>query len=192
MRPDPEEPRMNASNVADWFFDGWSGPIRVILVGASAYLALIVLMRISGNRTLSKMNAFDFIVTIATGSTLATVLLSKGTDLAEGVTALALLVSLQWLITRLSTLSTTVARLVKSEPVLLVHDGRMLPGAMRKARVIESDVRQAARESGLASIELVDAMVLETDGSFSVITKSGDGDRSALANLERDPAARRP
>jgi uncharacterized membrane protein YcaP (DUF421 family) len=182
---------MNGNGVAGWFFDGWDGPIRVVLVGTSAYLALILVMRVSGNRTLSKMNAFDFIVTVALGSTLATVLLSKGTDLAEGVTALVLLVLLQWLITRLSTWSSAITRLVKSEPILLVRGGEMLTVAMRRARVIESDVRQAARESGLASIDLVDAMVLETDGSFSVITNSGEDDRSALANLDRDLASRK-
>ena len=67
------------------FFDGWSGPLRVLAVGTCAYAALVLLLRCSGKRTLSKMNAFDLVVTVALGSTLATVLLSKGVALAEGV-----------------------------------------------------------------------------------------------------------
>lgn len=176
-------------NIAPWFFDGWSGPLRIVVVGVSAYLALIAVMRISGNRTLSKMNSFDFIVTVALGSTLATVLLSKDVALAEGLTALVLLVILQWLITWLSTRSNAVTRLVKSEPVLILRDGQMLHGAMRGARVIESDVLQAVREQGLASVDEVAAVVLETDGSFSVIP-SLDAGQSALANVDRDAAAR--
>ena len=72
------------------FFNGWIGLARVILVGAFAYFGLIILLRISGKRTLSKMNVFDLIVTVALGSTLATVLLSKDIALAEGITAFAL------------------------------------------------------------------------------------------------------
>ncbi|HBM44306.1 MAG TPA: DUF421 domain-containing protein, partial [Halomonas sp.] len=57
------------------FFSGWESLARTLVVGLLAYTVLIVFLRISGNRTLSKMNAFDLIVTVALGSTLATVLL---------------------------------------------------------------------------------------------------------------------
>ncbi|MDP9398666.1 MAG: hypothetical protein M3P96_13010 [Actinomycetota bacterium] len=57
-------------------YDGWHGPVRVLVVGGLAYLALVALLRISGKRTLAKLNAFDLILTVALGSTLATVLLT--------------------------------------------------------------------------------------------------------------------
>ncbi|KUJ86587.1 MAG: hypothetical protein XD36_2964 [Halomonas sp. 54_146] len=82
-----------------YFFNGWGSLLRVIVVGVLAYAALVFFLRISGNRTLSKMNAFDLIVTVALGSTLATVLLSKDVALAEGAVAMALLISLQFIIT---------------------------------------------------------------------------------------------
>ncbi|QDV34326.1 DUF421 domain-containing protein [Tautonia plasticadhaerens] len=182
---------MNGDTIVPWFFDGWGGPARVALVGTSAYLAMVLLMRITGNRTLSKMNAFDFVVTVALGSTLATILLSKQTALVEGITALALLIALQWLITWLATRSDRVAGLIKSEPVLLVRDGRLLRGAMRGARVIEADILQAVRQGGAGSMEQVAAVVLETDGSFSVIPGPIDGEPSAMTNVDRDPVARR-
>lgn len=69
------------------FFDTWSGLGRVVVISACAYAALIVVLRISGKRTLGKMNAFDLAVTVAIGSTLATVLLSKDVALAEGILA---------------------------------------------------------------------------------------------------------
>ena len=76
------------------FFDNWSDLLRVVVVGTLAYASLVVLLRISGKRTLSKMNAFDLVVTVALGSTLATVLLTKDVALVEGMLAFALLVSL--------------------------------------------------------------------------------------------------
>lgn len=47
------------------FYDDWSGLVRVVVVGTCAYLALVALLRISGKRTLAKLNAFDFVITIA-------------------------------------------------------------------------------------------------------------------------------
>ncbi len=81
------------------FFSSADTLWRTLVVSLVAYLCLVVLLRVSGKRTLSKMNAFDFVVTIALGSTLATILLNKDTSLAEGVMALGLLVGLQFLIT---------------------------------------------------------------------------------------------
>ena len=93
------------------FFQSWAGLGRTALVGVLAYLALVVLLRVSGKRTLSKINALDLIVTVALGSTLATVLLSKTTSLAEGVTAFVLLIALQFVITWLSVRSPAFAHL---------------------------------------------------------------------------------
>jgi uncharacterized membrane protein YcaP (DUF421 family) len=157
------------------FFDGWDGLLRVALVGASAYFALLLMLRASGKRTLSKMNAFDFVVTVAIGSTLATVMLSKTVALAEGVLALALLISLQYLITWLSVRSPAVDRLVKSEPSLLLRGGKFLRGAMRRARVTEVELLAAVRSHGESELENVAAIVLETDGSFSVIARREEG-----------------
>ncbi len=153
------------------FFDDWAGLLRVVVVGACAYLALLALLRGSGKRTLAKLNAFDFVVTIALGSTLATVLLSSDVALVEGLAAMALLVGMQFLVAWLSVRSPAVERLVKSEPTLLYRDG-FLPGPMRRMRVTEGEIRQAARAAGNARLEAVAAVVLETDGSLSVLAEA--------------------
>jgi hypothetical protein len=74
------------------FFSGWDGLLRTLVVGVLAYVVLVGFLRLSGKRTLSKMNAFDLVVTVALGSTLATILLSKDVALAEGALAFALLI----------------------------------------------------------------------------------------------------
>jgi uncharacterized membrane protein YcaP (DUF421 family) len=88
-----------------------------------AYAALVLLPRISGKRTrtLTKLNAFNLVVTVALGSTLATVLLSKSVALAEGVLALGLLIFLQYAIAWLSVRSPRFQAFIKAEPTLLVH-----------------------------------------------------------------------
>jgi uncharacterized membrane protein YcaP (DUF421 family) len=152
------------------FFDSWQGVGRVILVGTLAYAALVVLLRVSGKRTLTKMNAFDLVVTVALGSTLATIVLSKDVALLEGVTAFVLLVALQFAVTWLSVRSRRVRRLVKSDPTLLFYRGRILEGALRDQRVTEEEVRAAIRAEGKSELAEVEAVILETDGSFSVLS----------------------
>jgi uncharacterized membrane protein YcaP (DUF421 family) len=165
-------------------FDSWFALVRVVIVGALAYIALVILLRVSGKRTLSKMNAFDFIVTVALGSTLATVLLSKDVALVEGILAFALLIGLQFAITWLSVRVPLINRLVKSEPRMVLYRGQLLHEAMRAERVVESEVRAAVREQGIAALDAVEAVVLETDGSFTVVERSDQPDTTALAGLQ--------
>jgi uncharacterized membrane protein YcaP (DUF421 family) len=164
-------------------FDSVTGLARVILLGASAYIALITILRISGKRTLAKMNAFDLVVTIALGSTLATILLTKDVALAEGVIAFAVLVLLQFVIAFLAIRSGRVERLVKSQARILLTDGAIDQRALRKERVTESEVHCAVRAAGFGDLSKVAAVVLETDGSFSVVALADAGDRSALQSV---------
>lgn len=154
------------------FFDSWAGLLRVLIVGICAYVALIVLLRTSGKRTLTKMNAFDFVVTVALGSTLATIVLSRDVPLVEGVLAMALLILLQYLVTWLSVRSRALRRVVASEPSLLLHEGEFLHATMRRERVTEDEVRQALRKGGVEEPAGARAVVLESDGTFSVIAAS--------------------
>lgn len=152
-------------------FDDWQGLWRTLFVGVLAYTSLVVVLRASGKRTLTKLNAFDLVVTVALGSTLATILLSADVALAEGVLAMAVLVGMQFAITWTSVRWTRFRDWVASEPSLLVHDGRLLHDAMRRERVSEAEVMQVLRNEGLEDASAAVSVVLESDGSFSVIKR---------------------
>ena len=166
------------------FFNSWFNLLSVLVVGVLAYAALILWLRVFGKRTLSKWNAFDFVVTIALGSILATVITSKDIPLIEGVSAFLLLITLQFIITWLSVRFSFVKNIIKAKPTLLLDKGEFLPDALCRQRVDESEVRAAIRSQGLAAVEEVEAVVLETDGTFSVIKKSANDSRSALQDVE--------
>lgn len=163
------------------WFDGWSDVTRTLVVGAAAYVTLVVLLRVTGKRTLSKLNAFDLVVTVALGSTLATILLSSDVSWLEGATALALLVLLQlavtWTTVRVGSGGRSV---VTGSPAVLVRDGVLVPGTLRAQRTTVSEIRQALRQSGVGGLDQVASVVLETDGTMSVVTVSQAGDRWAL------------
>ncbi len=154
------------------------------------YPTLVLVLRVSGKRTLAKMNAFDLVVTVALGSTLATILLSADVSLAEGVVVLVLLVTLQLAVAWVSVRVGWFRRIVKAEPALLLHHGVLLEDVPRAERVTAGEVRQAVRSQGIGGLELVEAVVLETDGSFSVIPGSQAGSGSALEDLAPDTVRR--
>ena len=175
-----------SKKIDSMLFDNWLGLLRVVLVGILAYVALVLMLRISGKRTLSKMNVFDLIVTVALGSTLATILLSKDVALAEGLLALALLILLQYLVAWSSVRSARFSKLVKATPRLLFSGGEYLPVAMRAERVTEAEVLAAIRASGTTKLSEVGAVVLETDGSFTVLPISVAAGRSSLDTVNRN------
>lgn len=162
------------------FFDSVHDLLRVVLVGTLAYIGCVVLLRLSGNRTLSKMNSFDLVVTVAFGSTLSSILITKDIALAEGLLAIALLILLQFVITWLSVRSSTINALIKTAPTLLLKDGCMLDEAMARVRITKDEIRTAVRQQGSGGLEQIAAVVLETDGSLSVIPRDKMGSGSAL------------
>jgi uncharacterized membrane protein YcaP (DUF421 family) len=168
------------------FFESWSSLLRTLLSGVATYAAIVVLLRVSGKRTLAKLNAFDLVVTVAIGSTLASVMTSATLPLADGLLALALLVALQYLVAWLAVRVRWFRRILKSEPQLFFYEGRFLDAAMRRARLSHDELLAAARSSGQGDLASVRAIVLETDGSLSVLP-AGEGtvESSALRDVRR-------
>lgn len=170
------------------FFDAWYDLLRIVVVGSLAYVGLILLLRATGKRTLSKMNAFDLVVTVALESTLASGLLSSEVSLSEALVAFFLLCALQYAVTFASIRSRSFRQLVKAEPTLLVHRGQFLGSAMRRERVSEEEILASVREAGTPDLQDVHAVVLETDGSLSVVR--GEPQRAdALNNVGSRPSA---
>lgn len=171
------------------WFDSWTDLLRVLLVGSAAYGALIVVLRVSGKRTLSQLNAFDFVVTVSLGSTLATALLSEDTSWSEGFLALGLLAGLQFMMAWISTHLPWVRMVFTSRPAMLLQRGELRHEAMRRNRLSEAEVRQAVRMQGIGDLSQVGAVILETNGTLSVIPISQYGDGSALDEVKGVDAA---
>ncbi|MGK9054265.1 DUF421 domain-containing protein [Neorhizobium petrolearium] len=153
------------------FFQNWTGIVRTVVVGSLAYAALVLFLRISGKRTLAKLNAFDLVVTVALGSTLSAIILQESIALAEGATALALLILLQFLVTFWSVRSQRFAKAMRSEPALLVRHGEFCTSTMMRERVTEDEVNSAVRAAGGESLTQVKSVILESDGTISVLLK---------------------
>ncbi|MBU1541003.1 MAG: DUF421 domain-containing protein [Alphaproteobacteria bacterium] len=155
------------------FFQGWSGPVRILIVGVLSYAALVLLLRLTGKRTLSKLNAFDLVITVALGSTLSTAILDRNTPLLDGLVAMGLLVLLQFAVTWTMVRRPGLHRLIRADPVLLMAGGALRPDTLRRERISDDEVLQAIRDSGGRTLADADAVFLQSDGSMAVIQREG-------------------
>jgi uncharacterized membrane protein YcaP (DUF421 family) len=167
------------------WFDDWQGVWRVLTLGTASYIVLIAVLRFSGKRSVAKMSAFDLVVTVALGSILATILLSDSVALVRGVMAFFLLLSLQYVVAALSVRFNWIERLSKSNARCLVVDGQIDRAALRRERVTQEEVMCAVRGAGLGDLRDVAAVVLETDGGFSVVTYDCAGTRTTFPDEAR-------
>ncbi len=150
----------------------WPSWLTTLIAAPIAYAALLVVLRIGGKRTLAKMTAYGLTVTVAFGSLFATVILSRSVPVVDGAVAFATLAGLQWILATWSSRSTVVARLVTARPTLVVCRGAFDEERLRNQRIRLDDVRAAVRAAGHSSLDEVLAVVLETDGSLSVVARS--------------------
>lgn len=167
-------------------FDGWPDLWRVVVAGVVAYAVMVVELRVSGARTLAKLNAFDLVVTVALGSVLATIALSRDVALVEGAAAITVLVAAQWAVAWTSVRWPSLRQLTRADATIVLRDGRLDDGALRATRVLPDDVEQAIRSSGHGDREAIAAVVLETDGTLSVVPASSCTTGSALPDGPTD------
>lgn len=172
------------------FYDGLSGLIRTMTAVPFIYLTAVAAIRISGKRSTSQMNNFDWVVTFALGSLVASGIVLKGVTVIETIAAMLTLMFLQWILTSLSCRYALVRRLTKPEPALVYHEGEFLYDRMIKERLSEAEVLSAIRESGVKSLDNVQSVVFETNAKMSVLKRqdASSTDDSAMADVAGLPA----
>lgn len=166
------------------FFDSWESLVRAAIIGVFSYVSLVLMLRIAGSRTLSQLNAFDLIVTVALGSTLSTIILSKDITLIDGLLALTMLILLQFSVSKLSLRLKSFRKVIKTEPRVLLYKGRYIKEALEDCRISKEEVIQMIRAEGIGTLDDVDAVVLESNGRFSVIKRIKKEGKSAMKNVQ--------
>lgn len=146
-----------------------------------ALLWVVLLVRLVGLRSFSKMTAFDFVATVAMGSLLAGASTAASwPGFFQAVLAMLFLLSLQWALARARIGSDRLRNLIGNTPVLLMEDGRFCEEALRRTRVAREDVLAKIRGANALDLTAVRAVILENTGDISVL----HGDQIDPAVLE--------
>jgi len=138
-----------------------------------AILVVVVLCRINGLRSFSKMSSFDFALTVATGSLLAGTVQNTDTGIGIGLVSIVAVFAIQYFTARLRQSFGWAQRLIDNEPLLLVERGQILHDHLKAARVTEDDLMAKLRAANTFSLADVRAVVLETTGDISVLHAPG-------------------
>ncbi|RKE62539.1 hypothetical protein BXY47_1989 [Dietzia kunjamensis] len=161
-------------------WDGWEPIVHSAVMVICGFIALVLILRVSGPRTMAKMTPLDFIVAVTIGSAFGRTLTATSVPLAQTIVVLALLVGLQWVFAGARARSSRARALLDHPPVLLYYGGQMQHRTLRSHRLLEEDVHTAARQSGKGSLENVAAVILQQDGSLGAIGDADLGDASSL------------
>ena len=158
---------------------------RGILLAAAAIFWVVILIRINGLRSLSKMTNFDFVMTVALGSLVAGAAQASGwSGFAQAMTAMAGLFLVQFAAARVRKASGTAEDVIQNDPVFLMRDGEFFEDALQSTRVAKSDLIAKLREANVLDLSKVRAVVLETTGDVSVL--HGEGlDETLVENVKR-------
>lgn len=172
----------------------WSGittsldSIRIVLISTVViYLALMLYTRLAGLRSFSKMSSFDFAVTIAIGSTVASVILTREPPLLLGLVGLGLLYALQMTVAILRYRWGALRTIVDNSPLLLMHGDRFITPNMRKAKITRADLMAKLREANVLNLSQVRAVVMESTGDISVLHAESSSvalDSTLMENVE--------
>lgn len=140
---------------------------RTSVASVAIFVIVVAVVRLNGLRTFSKMSSFDFAVTVAAGSILASVAVG-GAGILTGLVALVVVIGAQRVVAMLRR-ERQFERVVDNTPVLLMANGEMLEDRMLETRVTSADLRAKLREANVLDISEVRAVVLETTGDISVL-----------------------
>ena len=156
-----------------WFAFDIPSFVAIILTAIGIYIAIVIFTRIAGKRSFSKMSSFDFAMTVALGSMVATTVLSKSVSLWEGVVGIAAVYVLQLFVAILRRFE-IVQKAVDNSPLMLMDGQTILHENLKKARVTEADLRSKLREANVIRLKEVRAVVFEATGDISVLHTDKD------------------
>jgi len=165
------------------FFQGWSPVLHTITIGALGYVSMIVIVRVSGNRTLSRMTAFDFIIAVSLGSLLARSMLAPTNSLVQLISGILILIVLQTIVSLIAARSKGFYEAVTPPPKYVFRDGDFVRKTLRREGIAEAEVLAAARDIGMRDLDDVESVVLETQGALSVVWRGEPGSKPTTKNV---------
>ncbi|WP_081161234.1 DUF421 domain-containing protein [Ensifer aridi] len=140
--------------------------------GIAVYFVLLIVLRLSGRRTVGQMTPFDFVLLLIIAETTQQALLGDDFSIVNATLLILTLFSVDIVLSYFKQRSPKVALLLDGTPTVLIADGEIDDQALRRARVSIDDILVAAREQqGLARLEEIKFAVLEADGGISIIPR---------------------
>lgn len=140
------------------------------LRAAAMYIALIILFKVAGRRSLVDLTTFDFVLLLIIGEATQQALLGDDFSFTNAVLVIATLIAMDIGFTLAKQRLRGLTRLLDDGAMILVENGRPLRARLAKARLTEADIMETARSNqGVERMEDIRFAILEGNGSISII-----------------------
>ncbi|WP_213602375.1 DUF421 domain-containing protein [Pseudoxanthomonas japonensis] len=148
----------------------WEFVLRAMVV----YVVVLVMVRLSGKRTVGQFTPFDLLVVVLLGTAVQNSLIGEDTSLLGGLILAATLLALNWSVGKLSSRFRRFDELVEGRPVILVRHGHLFRDELAKQSLSEHDFAIARRSAGYATLGEIALAVLESSGEITFIRRKDD------------------
>ena len=142
-----------------------------VLRGFIIYTILIVILRATGKRQIGQMSPFDLVLLLVLSNAVQNSMNGGDNSVTGGIILSITLVSANWITGKITFSSKKAERLIEGAPQVLVHDGRVYEQALADAQLTRHELMAAIRNEGYTDLSEIRAVILENDGSISVIPK---------------------
>jgi len=163
-------------------------PLELVVRTAIVYAVFILVLRAFGKRELGQFTIFDLALLLLAANALQPAMTGPDTSVGGGLVILATIFALNWLTATVRERVPFARGLLEAEPTVLARDGAWLDTAVKAEDVDQDDLEAALREHGIERIQDAQLVVLEGDGSISVVPKESEGE--ALKRRRRIRARR--
>lgn len=151
-----------------------------VLKAVVVFFVLWAIIRISGRRTLGEMTAFDFVLFLIIGGSTQRAITGQDYSLTNALILVATFVALDIALSIVELKSPFMRRVLNATPTIVVENGRLLAHRMRRARVTEDNVLEAARQlHGLERLDQIKFAILEATGDISIVPAAKQGTAEA-------------
>ena len=168
---------------SDWITSTATATGMVLVSGLGIYMVLLLFTRLSGLRSFAKMSSFDFAITVALGTVIASTLLTRNPPLLQGFAGLAVLYGIQYAVSKARRHSEWVKLIVDNRPLLVMAGAEVLSEHLDRVRMTEEDLKSKLRMAGVTHPDQVLAVVFETTGDVSVMKVSDKVDYDLFAGV---------
>jgi uncharacterized membrane protein YcaP (DUF421 family) len=145
----------------------------IVLRAVVLFLFVFLVMRVSGRRELSSITPMDLVLLIVLGDLIQQGITQDDYSVTGAMIAVATIATMQGFSSYLTFRSKTARRVVDGDPLVVVQDGKVIEHNLRRERMTEEDLAQAARLNQIGSFDEIAWAVLEPNGQISFIKKQG-------------------
>lgn len=153
--------------------------LRTVII----YLVLIAVFRITGKRQLGELQPIELVVTLLLSDLAVVPMQESGVPLFSGLVPIAVLIALELILSAWMMKSNGLSRLISGNPIVVIYDGKLQQGALRKLRLTVEDLTEALRQQGVFDWQEIQYAIAETNGKISVFAFTDESEEKRRASV---------